>query len=103
MKWVKKLKDNYWQLARTFAAYQKKLTSAKSSADNSKSLEAMTSAVTKMAEALEGSNSKSKASDVQTVTGLCPIQKIKVADANGVPLDILAMLHGYRFQYQSSF
>ncbi len=61
----KKLKDNYLQLARTFAAYQKKLTSAKSSADNSKSLEAMTSAVTKMAEALEGSNSKSKASGLE--------------------------------------
>ena len=30
--------------------------------------------------------------DVQTVTGLCPIQKIKVADENGVPVDILAML-----------
>jgi hypothetical protein len=65
VKWVKKLKDNYLQLARTFAAYQKKLTSAKSSADNSKSLEAMTSAVTKMAEALEGSNSKSKASGME--------------------------------------
>ncbi len=54
----KKLKDNYLQLTRTFAAYQKTLTSAKSSADNSKSLEAMTSAVTKMAEALKGSKSK---------------------------------------------
>lgn len=34
----------------------------------------------------------SKHNDVQTVTGLCPIQKIKVVDANGVPQDVLAML-----------
>jgi hypothetical protein len=53
------------QLAKTFAAYQKKLSSKKSPADNSESLEAMTSAVTKMAEALEGSNSKSKASGLE--------------------------------------
>ena len=30
--------------------------------------------------------------DVQTVTGLCPIQRIKVVDKNGVLVDILAML-----------
>jgi hypothetical protein len=37
-------------------------------------------------------NSSKHMNDVQTVTGLCPIQRIKVADENGVPVDILAML-----------
>jgi hypothetical protein len=37
-------------------------------------------------------NSSKHMNDVQTVTGLCPIQKTKVADENGVPVDILAML-----------
>ena len=37
-------------------------------------------------------NSSKHKNAVQSVPGLCPIQKIKVADANGVPVDILAML-----------
>lgn len=53
-----KLKNDYLQLAKAYAAYQKKLSSTKSSTENSESLEAMTSAVTKMAEAIEGSKSK---------------------------------------------
>jgi hypothetical protein len=49
VKWAK-IKNDYLQLAKTFATYQKKLSSKKSPADNSESLEAMMSAVTKMAE-----------------------------------------------------
>ena len=60
-----KLKKDYLELAKTFAVYQKKLSSTKSPADNSKSLEAMTSAVTKMAQVLEGSNTKLKASGLE--------------------------------------
>ena len=60
-----KLKNDYLELAKTFAAYQKKLSSAKPSVDNSKSLEAMTLAVTKMAEVLESSNSNPKASGLE--------------------------------------
>ena len=60
-----KLKNDYLELAKTFAAYQKKLSSAKPSVDNSKSLETMTSVVTKMAEVLESSNSNPKASGLE--------------------------------------
>ena len=37
-------------------------------------------------------NSSKHKSDVQSGTGLCPIQKIKVADVNGMPMDVVAML-----------
>ena len=37
-------------------------------------------------------NSSKHKSDVQSGTELCPIQEIKVADVNGMPMDVVAML-----------
>jgi hypothetical protein len=49
------LKENYLKVAKAYAAYQKKLSQPSPPTVNPDSLEAMTSAVTKMAEAMQGS------------------------------------------------
>ena len=49
------LKDNYLKVAKAYAAYQKKLSQPSPPTVNPDTLEAMTSAVTKMTEAMQGS------------------------------------------------
>ncbi|CAB4029081.1 Hypothetical predicted protein [Paramuricea clavata] len=49
------LKENYLKVAKAYAAYQKKLSRPSPPRVNSDSLEAMTSAITKMPEAMQGS------------------------------------------------
>jgi vesicle coat complex subunit len=49
------LKDNYLKVAKAYAAYQKKLSQPSPPTVNPYTLEAMTSAVTKMTEAMQGS------------------------------------------------
>ena len=49
------LKENYLNVAKAYAVYQKKLSQSSPPTVNPDSLEAMTSAVTKMAEAMQGS------------------------------------------------
>ena len=49
------MKDNYLKVAKAYAAYRKKLSQPSPLTVNPDSLEAMTPAVTKMAEAMQGS------------------------------------------------
>ena len=54
-----KIKVDYIQVAKTYAAYQKKLSQSEVTSGGSETLEAMTSAVKKMAETMMSSKSKS--------------------------------------------
>ena len=54
-----KIKADYIQVAKTYAAYQKKLSQSEVTSGGSETLEAMTSAVKKMAETMMSSKSKS--------------------------------------------
>ena len=69
-----KIKADYIQVAKTYAAYQKKLSQSEVTSGGSETLEAMTSAVKKMAETMMSSKSKSSGLErlpVPTWDGRC--------------------------------